>query len=156
MTDLPFDPVDGIMHVMQVAFDPVYGEAWNRRQISDALTFQHNHFLLLDSAGRVPRRVEDTAGFTLSRQVVDEEELLLIAVAPQARGRGVGSALMRKFIAEATARGSTRLFLEMRDGNPAEALYLAHNFEPAGRRINYYRSGTIGPLDAITYVRDEG
>lgn len=155
MSEQAFDPVDAIMHVMQLAFDPAYGEAWNRRQIGDALTFQHNHFLLLDGAGRVPQRVEDTAGFTLSRHVVDEEELLLIAVVPQARGRGVGSALMRQFIAEATARGSTRLFLEMRDGNPAQALYLAYGFQPAGRRINYYRAGTIGSLDAITYVREQ-
>ncbi len=151
--DTPFDPVDAICRVMDAAFDPVYGEAWNRRQIGDALTFRHNHFLLVDADGNEPARVDDTAGFVLSRQVVDEEELLLIAVVPQARRRGVGSALLRQFIASAQQRGSTRLFLEMRDGNPAAALYLAHGFVPSGRRINYYRSGTIGPLDAITYLR---
>ena len=153
MIAFPFDPVDAIMTVMQAAFDPAYGEAWNRRQIGDTLVQETSHFLLLDANGRVPDSVEQTAGFTLSRKVLEEEELLLIAVIPQARGLGVGSALLRQFIATATARGSTRLFLEMRAGNPAEALYLRHGFEPAGRRINYYRTGTNGPFDAITYAR---
>lgn len=147
------DATDAIMQVMECAFDPAYGEAWTRRQLGDALIFPRTHYLLANAEGRVPQRMEDTAGFTLSRQAADEEELLLIAVMPQARGCGVGAALLGQFIAEATARGSVRLFLEMRDGNPAAALYLRHGFKPAGRRINYYRSGTNGPLDAITYLR---
>jgi len=41
----------------------------------------------------------------------------------------------------------------MRDGNPAESLYLQAGFEPVGRRRNYYRGAAKGPLDAITYAR---
>jgi [ribosomal protein S18]-alanine N-acetyltransferase len=147
------DALDGIMAVMEAAFDPAYGEAWNRRQVGDALVLPGTHYIVLDRDGRVPDRPEDTAGFTLSRQVGDEEELLLIAVAPECRGRGVGNALLAQFIAMAAARGSAFLFLEMRAGNPAEALYLRHGFRPVGRRPNYYRSGSTGPLDAITYRR---
>ena len=147
------DPVDAIMLVMQAAFDPEYGEAWTRRQLGDALVMPNTHYLLLDADGRVPERVEDAAGFTLSRQVVDEEELLLIAVIPQARGRGIGAALLRQLIAMSAARGTARLFLEMRAGNPAERLYLRHGFAPVGRRPNYYRMGRGGPFDAITYAR---
>lgn len=147
-----FDAVDAIMLVMDTAFDPKFGEGWTRRQLSDALTVRGTHFLLLDADGRVPDRVENAAGFTLSRQVVDEEELLLIAVTPPARGRGVGSALLRQLIAMSGQRGTARLFLEMRCGNPAEGLYLRHGFEPVGRRPNYYRSGRGGPFDAITYA----
>lgn len=143
------------MLVMQAAFDPEYGEGWTRRQLGDALVAPNTHFLLLDADGRVPDRVEDTAGFTLSRQVIDEEELLLIAVTPSARGRGVGGALLRQFIAMAEARGSVRLFLEMRSGNPAERLYLQSGFVPVGLRPNYYRAGRSGPLDAITYARSK-
>lgn len=149
------DAVDAIMAVMEAAFDPAYGEAWTHRQVSDALTFPRTHFILLDREGNEPARPEDCAGFTLSRQIGDEEELLLIAVAPAARRCGVGHALMRRFIADATARGSATLFLEMRDGNPAEALYLAHGFQPVGRRPNYYRNGRNGPFDAVTYSRSK-
>ncbi|MEO0057507.1 MAG: hypothetical protein RIT17_960, partial [Pseudomonadota bacterium] len=30
--------IDRIMAVMEAAFDPAYGEAWNRRQVADALS----------------------------------------------------------------------------------------------------------------------
>ena len=147
------DSLDALMAVIEAAFEPAYGEAWNRRQVSDALGFPNTHFLLADEQGLEPDRPEDAVGFTLSRQAADEEELLLIAVMPQARGAGVGHALMKRFVASARARGSTRLFLEMRQGNPAEVLYTKHGFAIVGRRKDYYRSGTIGPFDALTFSR---
>ena len=86
--------LDRIMAVMEAAFDPAYGEAWNRRQVADALTLSSTHALVVDSEG-VPIAEGDAAarvpaGFVLSRHVLDEEELLLIAVAPDARRRGIG------------------------------------------------------------------
>ncbi|TIX50514.1 ribosomal protein S18-alanine N-acetyltransferase [Alteraurantiacibacter aquimixticola] len=147
------DHVDAIMQVMEAAFDPAYGEAWNRRQVSDALAMPHTRYLLANAKGANPALPEDAVGFTMSRQAADEEELLLIAVAPNARGRGVGAALMRRFIACAGERGVNRLFLEMRDGNPAYALYEHHGFLPVGRRRDYYRSGSEGPFDAVTFSR---
>jgi ribosomal-protein-alanine N-acetyltransferase len=89
----------------------------------------------------------------MSRGAADEEELLLIAVTPDHRGRGVGTTLLQRFIAAAEERGAARLFLEMRDGNPADSLYRRAGFEPVGRRRNYYRNAAKGPLDAITYAR---
>jgi [ribosomal protein S18]-alanine N-acetyltransferase len=149
------DALDGIMAVMEAAFDPAYGEAWNRRQVGDALTLPHTHFVLLAADGQSPQDAADAAGFTMSRRIADEEELLLIAVAPWARRRGLGHALMRQFLAQSASEGVTRQFLEMRAGNPAEALYLAHGFIQVGRRPNYYRSGNLGPFDALTYSRTE-
>lgn len=147
------DDIDRIMAVMEAAFDPVYGEAWNRRQVSDALTLPNTHYLLAGAKGGQPRDGEPATGFVMSRGALDEEELLLIAVHPGHRGRGVGTALLDRFIAAAEARGATRLFLEMRDGNPADSLYRRAGFEPVGRRRNYYRGAAKGPLDAITYAR---
>jgi ribosomal-protein-alanine N-acetyltransferase len=147
------DDIDRIMAVMVAAFDPAYGEAWNRRQVSDALLMPNTHYLLADAAGNDPAEAEPATGFVLSRGVLDEEELLLIAVHPDHRGCGVGTALLQRFIEGAAARGRTNLFLEMREGNPAEALYRRFGFEPVGRRSNYYRSAQHGPLDAITYAR---
>ena len=148
------DSLDAIMAVMECAFDPEFGEAWNRRQVGDALTFPNTYFLLSDAQGQAPATPQDAVGFTLSRMAADEEELLLIAVKPDARGRGVGNALLQKVIHAAEMRGVRKLFLEMRDKNPAQRLYLHHDFQPVGRRINYYRSGKNGPYDAITYAKD--
>ncbi|MXP42615.1 ribosomal protein S18-alanine N-acetyltransferase [Altererythrobacter soli] len=141
------------MAVMSAAFDPAYGEAWNRRQVSDALLMPNTYYLLASAGGFEPSAAEPAAGFVLSRGIMDEEELLLIAVHPDHRQRGVGAALMQRFIETATERGRTSLFLEMREGNPAAVLYKRFGFEPVGRRRNYYRSAQQGPLDAITYAR---
>jgi len=147
------DDIDRIMAVMEAAFDPAYGEAWNRRQVSDALLLPNTHYLLSGADGGAPREGDAATGFVMSRGAADEEELLLIAVHPAHRGHGVGQALLERFIAAAEARGAVRLFLEMRDGNPAESLYRRVGFEPVGRRRNYYRGAAKGPLDAITYAR---
>jgi ribosomal-protein-alanine N-acetyltransferase len=147
------DDIDRIMAVMEAAFDPAFGEAWNRRQVGDALTLPNTHYLLAGADGSAPGEGQPAAGFVLSRGALDEEELLLIAVDPRHRGRGIGGRLLERFIAAAEARGATRLFLEMRDGNPAESLYRRVGFEPIGRRRNYYRAAAKGPLDAITYAR---
>lgn len=149
------DDLDRIMAVMEAAFDPAFGEAWNRRQVSDSLILPNTHYLLAAADGRPPREGQPAAGFTLSRGAADEEELLLIAVHPDHRGRGIGGALLERFIAAAGARGARRLFLEMREGNTAETLYRRHGFESVGRRRHYYRRGSSSPLDAITFARED-
>lgn len=146
------EDLDKIMAVMETAFDPAFGEAWTRRQVGDALTLPNTHYLLAGPDGEDPGD-GDAAGFLMSRGAAGEEELLLIAVSPDARRRGVGRALLQRFTNAARERGHLRLFLEMRDGNPAEHLYRDFGFEPVGRRRNYYRGARNGPIDAITYAR---
>jgi ribosomal-protein-alanine N-acetyltransferase len=154
MTSVASDPVDLIMDVMELAFDPAYGEAWNRRQVSDALVMPNSHYLLLGPDLEPPADRAEAAGFLLSRQALDEEELLLVAVRPEFRRRGVASALIERFVAAARRRGVKRLFLEMRDGNPAAELYFRQQFVPVGRRRGYYNRGRIRGIDAITFARD--
>jgi len=149
--------LDRIMAVMEAAFDPAYGEAWNRRQVADALAMPSTHALVVDAAG-VPIADEADpapapAGFVLTRHVLDEEELLLIAVTPGARRRGVGAALVEQLFAVARSRGTARVFLEMRRGNPAIHLYRKFGFEPIGERRNYYRMANGERIDAITFAR---
>jgi ribosomal-protein-alanine N-acetyltransferase len=149
--------LDRIMAVMEAAFDPAYGEAWNRRQVADALSMPSTHALVVDADG-MPIAADDTsgrvaAGFVLSRHVLDEEELLLIAVAPGCRRRGIGEILIGQLFAAARARGITQIYLEMRRGNPALHLYRKLGFEPIGERPNYYRMANGERIDAITFGR---
>ena len=154
MSGIAGDAIDRIMEVMQRSFDPAYGEAWNRRQVGDELVAGNTHYLLLGADGAPPAEGEPAAGFLLSRRAIDEEELLLIAVRPESRRRGIAGALIERFIADAKLRGVRRVFLEMREGNPAEALYLEHGFAPVGRRRSYYNRGAIRGIDAITFARE--
>ena len=93
------------------------------------------------------------AGFVLTRHVLDEEELLLIAVVPEFRQRGIGSLLIDRLFITARARGITRIYLEMRRGNPAVHLYRKLGFEPIGERRHYYRMANGERIDAITFGR---
>jgi ribosomal-protein-alanine N-acetyltransferase len=90
------------------------------------------------------------AGFTLARRTLDESELLLIAVKPSCARRGIGSQLLKRFIAEQQIAGARHLHLEVRDGNPAVRLYLDHGFTIVGRRTNYYRGTDGEKFDALT------
>lgn len=132
--------------LMTAAFDPRYGEAWTRSQCLGVLAMPGVQLLLACD--------DDTpAGFALTRTIMDEAELLLLAVAPAHRGRGVGGALLRAAIEDCRAAGAERLHLEVRGGNPAVRLYEAAGFARIGERRGYYR-GRDGKLyDAHTYSR---
>ncbi len=150
--------IDHIMDVMAAAFDPAYGEAWNRRQVTDALSMPSTHAVLVDSEGVIvegPEHFngEGAAGFVLTRSAPGEEELLLIAVRPDYRGRGLAKSLIDHLFLSARQRGAERVFLEMRRGNPAIHLYEKVGFEPIGERPKYYRLENGERIDAITFGR---
>jgi ribosomal-protein-alanine N-acetyltransferase len=146
------DDIDRIMAVMTAAFDPQYGEAWTRRQVEDALLVPGTRYALVNAAGTHPAPAEAAAGFTLSRILFDEEELLLLAVAPAMRRRGLAGTLLRDLQNSALSQGVSRIFLEMREGNPAASIYIRAGYKEVGRRRNYYRRGTGNPCDAITFA----
>ena len=99
--------------------------------------------------------VEGDAGFLLGRTVAGEAELLTIAVAPEARRRGLGRKLMARFIYQAQLRGAERTFLEVAADNPAAiALYESCGFRQAGTRRGYYRTPTGQRSDALVLARD--
>ncbi len=146
------------MAVMEAAFDPAYREAWNHRQVSDALLMPSTHSVVVDETGaQIPvtaatePSAKAPAGFVLTRHAADEEELLLIAVKPEHRGCGLGKALIDRLVKSARERGTSRIFLEMRRGNPAVNLYERVGFEPIGERPNYYRMANGSQVDAITF-----
>jgi ribosomal-protein-alanine N-acetyltransferase len=85
-------------------------------------------------------------GFAEMRCVAGEAQIYNIAVAPEARGRGVGEALFRDLIDKAEARGCDTVNLEVRAGNEAAlGLYEKLGFREVGRRSKYYD----GKEDAI-------
>jgi ribosomal-protein-alanine N-acetyltransferase len=144
--------LDRIMAVMDAAFEPAWGEAWNRRQVSDSLAFPHTQYNLIGMDGSPPQ-AGPAAGFTLVRAAPGEEELLLIGVMPGCRGKGLGGRLLQTVLTRARARGAQRVFLEMRYNNPAVSLYSAAGFEAIGRRRDYYRLPDGRTIDAITFAR---
>ena len=143
------EQIDEVMVVMGEAFGDTFGEAWTRSQLSGILPMA-GVFLVL-ALDRDPGR---TIGFSLSRTVADESELLLIAVRPSHHRRGVGGLLLEDFLARARDAEVSRVHLEVRDGNPAIGMYRSAGFAPVGRRRNYYHSQSGVRYDAITLAHE--
>jgi len=96
-------------------------------------------------------------GFAMSRQVLDEAEVLTIAVAPAQRGRGLARALMATHLGRLAGRGVKTLFLEVADDNqPALRLYRGFGFEEVGRRAGYYARRGKAPASALIMRRPLG
>lgn len=88
------------------------------------------------------RRITDQiVGFVLLRSVLDEAEILTIAVDPDYRKKGVGRALMEETLRKLYADRAAKLFLEVDANNqPALSLYTKLGFKKIGERQGYYRS----------------
>jgi ribosomal-protein-alanine N-acetyltransferase len=112
---------------------------WNEKQFAESL---QNHRSYMLCKGNRP------VGFIIFHQVLDEAELLNIAVKSSFQGEGLGACLLDFFLAEVSASAVT-LFLEVRVSNfPAIALYEGRGFHPVGERKAYYHSES-GREDAL-------
>lgn len=81
-------------------------------------------------------------GFVLSRQVLDEAEILTIGVLPAGRRQGQARALLAAIQTQLQASGAARLFLEVaEDNHPALRLYEQAGFGSVGHRKDYYGAG---------------
>ena len=82
----------------------------------------------------------EVTGFLMGRATGDQAEILNIGVMPGKRRKGEGSALLRAALDEFYSRGTTRVFLEVRESNEAaKAFYARHGFSKVGHRSGYYR-----------------
>lgn len=90
-------------------------------------------------------------GFLVAAKSGPEWEIENLVIAQNVRRRGLGSALVRDFLALARQSGGEAVFLEVRASNAgARALYEKWGFAESGRRRNYYQF----PLeDAVLYRR---
>ena len=141
--------LDPVMAVMEAAFGDRYGEAWTRSQCAGILPMTGVTLTVAREC-----RNESIVGFALFRSVAGESELLLLAVMPDEQRRGIGRALLDEFIEAARRDGAGRVHLEVRDGNPAIAMYRAAGFAPVGRRRKYYHGADGRHFDALTFARD--
>lgn len=137
--------LDEVMQVMTAAFGDSFGEAWTRSQCAGILPMDGVSLIVADADSAL-------LGFALYRIVVDDAELLLLAVSPPAQGNGIGGKLLGHFVDDAKKKGASKIHLEVRDGNPAIRIYEAAGFETAGRRRNYYRGADGRQYDALTFV----
>jgi dihydroorotate dehydrogenase electron transfer subunit len=94
-----------------------------------------------DAGVWVARADGEVRAGAIARRAGDDVELLWIAVAPRARRRGLGAALVA-IVADWARELGGRVLLEVRGDNAAaRALYARAGFVVVGRRPRYYRDG---------------
>ncbi|HEY8350680.1 MAG TPA: ribosomal protein S18-alanine N-acetyltransferase [Clostridia bacterium] len=121
--------IDDIMTVENLSFKI----PWSRQSITDE--FLHNEKAVYFCALIKGRAV----GYAGMWQVCDEGHITNIAVHPEFRRSGIGSALMEALIAEADRRGLAALTLEVRKSNhSARSMYEKYGFKDGGMRKAYY------------------
>jgi [ribosomal protein S18]-alanine N-acetyltransferase len=80
------------------------------------------------------------AGFGIMKYGDDDAHLLLLAVAPALRRRGVGTVLLQWLERTARVAGLRAIRLELRTANDAaRAFYRRHGFEETGQMSGYYQ-----------------
>ncbi|MFF1373316.1 GNAT family N-acetyltransferase [Streptomyces virginiae] len=80
----------------------------------------------------------------------DEVELARIIVAPDARGKGLGRALVRGLLAQAAAAGHHDIFLRVHpDNGPASRCYRAAGFAPVDPAL----AATWNKTQPVAYLR---
>nr|WP_316629953.1 GNAT family N-acetyltransferase [uncultured Brevundimonas sp.] len=97
----------------------------------------------------------ETDGFILIRVVLDEAEILTLAVRPGARRQGLGRRLVERACVVAGQAGADTLFLEVAEDNAAaRGLYARAGFVEIGRRKAYYAGLDGRRIDALALRRD--
>lgn len=141
----PLGPFDlNLLAAMHAAcFTAAWDQPWSAVSFAEVLAMPGaSGWLIGDGA--------QPAGFILVRSVLDEMEVILIAIDPAQRQRGLAGILLDTALAAAGEAGVKSVFLEQAAPNSAaRALYASRHFRAVGERRGYYH-GTSGEVaDAV-------
>ena len=123
-------------HVAQVAeLEKIcFSDPWSENSVASELKNHLSCWLVAEEDGKV-------AGYVGSQTVIDESDMMNVAVHPDHRRKGIAEALVVELVEALRKRESHCLTLEVRASNkPAKALYEKLGFTQVGLRKNYYRN----------------
>lgn len=123
-------------HVSQIARleAQCFSDPWSEKSIASELENPLSLWLVAEENGQV-------FGYVGSQTVLDESDMMNVAVDPRFRRQGIARALIETLIAELAKMGSRCLRLEVRVSNEsARALYARMGFQQLGLRKNYYHN----------------
>jgi ribosomal-protein-alanine N-acetyltransferase len=150
---------DDLPRVMQIERD-AFAHPWSEDLFRRELTHTWSTILIATGAVRAGPRGEPAGaqqdegilGFVICWLVHDELHVLNLAVAVEARRRGVARALMLEATEQAHRNGAVLATLEVRRSNGgAQALYHSLGYRQVGIRRNYYQDEGE---DAIVMIAD--
>lgn len=107
---------------------------WSEKSIADFIGDENNIYLVCESDGVL-------CGIGGCQTVCGECNITNIAVLPQYRKHGIGSALLKELLVKAKEKGCVKAFLEVNEKNEsAISLYKKFCFSSVGIRKNYYKN----------------
>ena len=121
-------------HVAQVAaLEQVgFSDPWSENSVRSELENPLSTWLIALEG-------ETVLGYVGSQTVLDEADIMNVAVAPDHRRQGIARLLLERLEEALRARNVHSLTLEVRASNePAKALYASLGYVQVGRRPNYY------------------
>jgi len=126
----------------------VFPHPWTSAQLAAELRQPSALGLVVEEAADGDAAI---VGFALFRRLLDEAELLRLAVLPPWRRRGLGGELASHGLGLLREAGVRSVFLEVRaDNEAAIRFYEQSAWRLAGRRARYYPDGA----DALLYRRE--
>lgn len=130
-----FNDLPRIIEIERLSFAQPWSPNSFRRELS--LSFSRTLLAMRPEAG-----VPVVAGYLCRWLVAGEMHVLNIAVHPDHRRTGVGTALLSEAVAEAERKQAQLVILEVRRSNlPARRLYRRLGFQERRLRRNYYGPG---------------
>ncbi|MBB6364823.1 MULTISPECIES: ribosomal protein S18-alanine N-acetyltransferase [Acinetobacter] len=122
----------------------VQSHPWTLKQFEDAVTAYQS--TVIEVQGQV-------AGFCILQPVLDEANLLLMAIDPAQQGQGLGYQLLEASVAM-LKNNPVQIFLEVRESNLAAIkLYEKSGFHQIDLRKNYYPNSNGSREHAIIMVK---
>lgn len=130
-----------------------FSDPWSERAFRDVLAHSQMYFACVRDAAPGAPAATRVLGYVVAWFAAGQGEIANLAVDPDARGQGIGSALLDAALEEAKRYRTEEVFLEVRSSNlRARQLYESRGFAEVGRRRRYYR---LPVEDAVILRRTE-
>lgn len=132
------------LHVVAEIENQVQSHPWKISQFEESIT---------SYVSTVIEQNHQVVGFCILQPVLDEANLLLMAIHPSQQGRGLGYQLLEESIT-LLKNNPVQIFLEVRESNQAAiALYEKSGFHQIDLRKNYYPNNDGSREHAIIMVK---
>lgn len=125
---------NNVKKVADLEYECFGKDAWSENLLRQEIGQEDKHYVVLFS----DRELAAYGGFS---QVLNEGDIMNIAVAEKFRRQGYGKRILEEIFSIAKDLHIERITLEVRESNlPARSLYEKEGFVFSGIRRNYYRN----------------